>query len=144
MKTEIVTVSASHKEICIPCDQLRTLLVRARVSIGNINLCELALRELLTNQVDLAYEGNASGQIRVRLAYSPSRIVIETQDTGKPAQVVISKDDSTNPADLKEGTYGTAIIQSLVDEVSYTFGRGTNTWKLVKKIKTQGKHAESV
>lgn len=143
MKTETITVSASHKEIYIPCNQLRALLVDARVSIGNINLCELALRELLTNLVELAYEGNAAGKIKVNLACSPSRVVIETQDTGKPAQVVIGRNDSVNPIDLKEGVYGTAIMQSLVDEVVYTFGKGTNTWKLVKKLRKQDKHVES-
>jgi anti-sigma regulatory factor (Ser/Thr protein kinase) len=144
MKTETITVNANHQEICVPCNQLRALLVDARVSIGNINLCELALRELLTNLVELAYEGNASGKIKVDLACSPSRVVIETRDTGKPAQVVIGRNDSTNPIDLKDGAYGTAIMQSLVDEVVYTFGKGTNTWKLVKKLRRQDQHVESV
>lgn len=143
MKTETVTVNANYKDICIPCEQLRALLVNARVTIGNVNLCELALRELLTNLVEIAYENNPAGEIKVNLVYSPSRVVMETQDTGKPVKVELSKvTSSPDSLNVKENSYGVAIIKTLVDEVSYSSRRGTNTWKLVKKLKALDKDKE--
>jgi len=135
MPNETIEVHADYKNIRIPCERLHALLKNSDVPEETINLCELALQELLTNLVDHAYVGNANGIITVNLSRSPRQIVMETLDTGIPPQVDLNRVSMPDPTELAEGGYGMAIIQSLMDEVKYSTSQGTNTWRLVKELK---------
>ncbi len=134
MTKKTITVKANYKDIRIPCEQLRTIMIGRNISIGNINLCELALQELLTNLVDHAYAEHEGGQITVTLRCSPSQVMIETKDTGYPADVNFNAIQMPNPEEFAEGGYGLAIIQSLMDEVSHSYAQGINTWRLFKRL----------
>jgi sigma-B regulation protein RsbU (phosphoserine phosphatase) len=135
MFNESLTVRADYKEIREPCGRLRALLKQAKISEETANLCELALQELLTNLVDHAYKSDPNGQIIVRMAGNREQVFIQTEDTGIPANVKLDEVHMPDPAELAEGGYGMAIIQSLMDEVKYFTSQGTNTWRLVKKLK---------
>jgi len=135
MPNETIEVHADYKNIRIPCERLRALLKSSDVPEETIDLCELALQELLTNLVDHAYAGNANGHITVNLSRNPSQIVMETRDTGIPPQMDLSQTSMPAPEELVEGGYGMAIIQTLMDEARYFTSQGTNTWRLVKNLK---------
>jgi sigma-B regulation protein RsbU (phosphoserine phosphatase) len=131
---ETLTVPANFKDIRVACDHLRTLLARNNAAPEDINLCELALQELLTNLVEHAYEDNPSGKITVTLTYQPDQLHIATKDSGTPAIVNLSVVAMPEPHELAEGGYGLAIIQSVMDEVKHTYENGWNHWQLIKKL----------
>lgn len=134
ISVESITVQASHKDIRIPCERLRDLLADSGVVPDDINLCELALQELLANLVDHSYKDNPAGLITVTFTYNSNQLLIETQDTGDRADVDLSKVEMPDPADLAEGGYGLAIIQTVMDEVKYTYEHGRNNWQLIKNL----------
>jgi serine/threonine-protein kinase RsbW len=127
-------VPANFRDIRIPCEKLRNQLTHNNAAPEDINLCELALQELLTNLVEHAYEGNPSGQIIVTFTYSPEQLLIETKDTGSPANVNLNTIEMPTPLDMAEGGYGLAIIQSVMDEVRHRYQHGSNHWQLMKKL----------
>lgn len=134
MQSETLEVHADYKEIRYPSARLRGLLEKNLIQGEIIDQCELALQELLTNLVDHAYNGDTSRTITVTLTCLPTRVLIETQDTGIPARIDLKKTSMPKPEDLAEGGYGMAIIQSLMDEVSYWTDEGRNTWRLVRNF----------
>lgn len=134
MQSETITVHANYTDIHVPVKHLRALLDNNHVQREITEQCELALQELLTNLVDHAYDGDSSKTITVNVTYTPTRVLMETLDTGHPAGVDLSKVSMPAPEDLAEGGYGMAIIQSLMDDVSYSSDRHGNTWRLVRKI----------
>ena len=135
MPNEKVTVNANYKDIRIPSEKLRAMLKRANVSEDITGLCELALHELLTNLVDHAYEGVSNGLIEVQLSCTSDSIIMQTQDSGTPANVNLDRVHMPDPADLAEGGYGMAIIRSLMDDVKYRTSQGKNIWQLIKHLK---------
>ena len=134
MKTESIAMHATYKDVRLPSERLRAMLSANHVAEDIINGCEMALHELLTNLVDHAYEGDGSKTITVNIAYQKTSILIETQDTGKPAKVDLNKISMPEPEHLAEGGYGLALIQALMDEVKYKSNNGKNVWQLVKHI----------
>ena len=132
--TETITVPANFKDIRMACEQLRALLARNNATPEDINLCELALQELLTNLVEHAYEDNPSGEITVTLTCQPEQIHIDTKDYGNEAKVDLNVVEMPDPLDMAEGGYGLAIIQSVMDEVKHTYENGWNHWQLIKKL----------
>ena len=132
--TETLTVPANFKDIRVACEQLRALMIQNNASPEDVNLCELALQELLTNLVEHAYEDNPSGQITVTFTYQPDQIHIATKDSGNPATVDLSVVAMPEPGELAEGGYGLAIIQSVMDKVEHTYKNGQNHWQLIKKL----------
>lgn len=134
MQTVSVIIPATHMDIRLPGEHLRTLLVTNHVSDEIINGCELALQELLTNLVDHAYEGDASKSIIVNITCNSRSILIETEDTGIRADIEINDIAMPDPSELAEGGYGIALIQTIMDEVKYTSKDGRNVWQLIKRI----------
>ena len=132
--TETITVPANFKDIRMACEELRVLLARNNAAPEDINLCELALQELLTNLVEHAYKENPSGQITVTLTYRSEHILIDTKDSGHEAKVDLSVVEMPDPIEMAEGGYGLAIIQSVMDEVKNTYENGWNHWQLIKKL----------
>lgn len=132
--TETITVPANFKDIRMACEELRVLLARNNAAPEDINLCELALQELLTNLVEHAYKENPSGQITVNLTYRSEHIQIDTKDSGHEAKVDLSVVEMPDPSEMAEGGYGLAIIQSVMDEVKHTYENGWNHWQLIKKL----------
>lgn len=135
MLYEDITVRSNNRDIRIPCDYLRIYSKRAGVPEETINMCELALQELLTNLVDHAYAGDLNQLIKVAFSISPEQIIIHTYDTGIPAQVNLDAVQMPQPEELAEGGYGIAIMKSVMDEVNYSHSNGTNEWILVKNLK---------
>lgn len=135
MPTESMIIRANYNDIRIPCERLRGFLKEAGVPDDLIDQCELPLQELLTNLVDHAYVGDESGRIIVNLSLDGGNLAIETRDTGAPLRLDLARISMPDPAELAEGGYGMAIIQSLMDKVEYSSTQGTNIWKLVKRLK---------
>ena len=134
MRTESITVHATHMDIRQPSAHLRALLYANDIAADMIDGCELALHEHLVNLVDHAYEGDGNKLITVTITCNSNTIKIETQDTGKPLTGKLDEMRMPDPSELAEGGYGMAIIQTLMDEVKYKADHGTNIWILIKNI----------
>jgi serine/threonine-protein kinase RsbW len=115
-------------------ETLRDLLTTAGVSEDVTGGCELALHELLTNLVDHAYNGAEDQIITILLSLEHGKLVMQTIDNGSPASVQMDDISMPDPDELAEGGYGLALIQMLIDSVSYQSTQGQNTWTLVKNI----------
>lgn len=134
MSNENVTIHSNNRDIRIPCNYLRIYSKREGVAEEIVNMCELALQELLTNLVDHAYSGNPNKLIKVIFSITSEKITIQTYDTGISAQVNLDNVQMPSPEELAEGGYGIAIIKSVMDEVKYSTSNGTNMWELVKNL----------
>lgn len=133
VKSEI-TVPADYLSIRDAGGELRALLSKVNASDDLIGMCELVLQELLTNLVEHAYLCDASGRIKIQMWVDKMLLVIETMDTGEAYPQALQKMGMPNPADLQVGGYGMALIQSLMDKVSYQRLENQNIWRLEKKI----------
>lgn len=133
-RTKQFLIPATFEDIRIPAEYLRALLVKAALDESIINGCELAVQEHLTNLVEHAYVGNSDNTITINITCDENQVMIETIDKGKPVNVDLSKVKMPDPMDLAEGGYGLAIIQSLMDDVTYNTNNGRNTWQLIKFI----------
>ncbi|MFN8412033.1 MAG: SpoIIE family protein phosphatase [Anaerolineales bacterium] len=134
MQFKTFTVKATYKDVRIPAEYLRELLTSQHVAEDIINGCELAMQELLVNLVDHAYEGDAQKEIKVAIDCDGHRVLIETEDTGIPANVNLNHTSMPAPTDLAEGGYGMALIQMLMDDVTCETSQGKNVWRLTKKL----------
>ena len=133
MESQLITISATYKDIRLPTQYLRALLIANHVAKDVIDGCELALHELLANLVDHAYNGEG-GLITVHLACDHAQILIETRDSGAPARVDLHSVAMPEPSAMAEGGYGVAIMQSIMDAVEYGRENDENIWKLTKHI----------
>ena len=135
MQTQSITVHATYKDIRQPAEHLRAMLSANQVPEEVINLCEMALQELLTNLVDHAYTNDASGLIKVTLRWQNAQIIIETRDQGTPIGTdALNSVSMPDPSELAEGGYGMAIIQAVMDKVEYRRENDENIWQLVKEL----------
>lgn len=95
---------------------------------------QLAAHEVCTNIVGHAYLNSGDGRIQIELtlAEQPRRLVIDVQDHGR------SFDPSRVPQPTLDEPqihgYGLFIIQSLMDDVTYTPQEHGNHWRLVKYL----------
>lgn len=135
MQTQSITVHATYKDIRQPAEHLRSLLSSQHVPEDTINVCEMALQELLTNLVDHAYANDGSRLINVRLSWQNDQIIIETRDQGAPIGTeALNSVSMPDPSELAEGGYGMAIIQAVMDKVEYRRENDENIWQLVKEL----------
>ncbi|MBK9208669.1 MAG: ATP-binding protein [Anaerolineales bacterium] len=72
--------------------------------------------------------------IEVRLQVDGKRLIIETRDSGIPANIKLESVAMPDPLELQVGGYGMAIIQALMDEVQHQYKNEKNLWTLTKKI----------
>lgn len=96
---------------------------------------QLAVHEVCTNIVKHAYAGQPGGRITATLTLttSPSRLVVELTDRGRPfTPPGPPAPDLTQP---QEGGYGLFLVRSLMDEVAYSRAEpGVNHWRLMKVL----------
>lgn len=134
MNNQNMSIQATYEAIRQPAEQLRILLAAAAVPDDLASGCELALTELLTNQIDHACLGDASQTITVSLTIANQQISIQTSDSGIPAVIDLSAVKMPDPSELAESGYGMALIEMLMDSVQYESKDGKNIWLLKKNL----------
>jgi len=137
MNTDL-TVFADFEQIRTPVDTLQKLCKQAGVPEDILGQVELAMQELLTNQVEHAYENNSKGIIEIHFEVDKANIMIQSEDGGLEATFDLGSVKMPDPSSLAEGGYGMAIIKGLMDEVSYHRLNGKNIWKLKKHYVNSG------
>ncbi len=134
MESVSFQIPAGYEDLRIAAKALRELLMLHKVQESVINNCELAMQELLSNIVEHSYSGNKDKMIEVRLQVDGKRLIIETRDSGIPANIKLESVAMPDPLELQVGGYGMAIIQALMDEVQHQYKNEKNLWTLTKKI----------
>jgi len=135
MPKKIVSIQATFEEVRTIDEALRALLQEEKIPEDIITTCELAFHELLTNRVDHAYNGDPNGRIIVTMSVDSGGIVLETRDTGTPADLDLKKVKMPDPTELAESGYGLAIMMAIMDEVDFYTVNGENIWRISKKLK---------
>ena len=136
MQTDL-TVIANFEQLRKPAELLKELCSQSGVPAETFSLVELALQELLTNQVEHAYENNSAGTIKLQFNVDADKILIVSEDAGLKATFDLNKVKMPDPLELAEGGYGMAIIKNVMDDVSYRRLDGRNIWKLMKRFKKE-------
>ena len=132
-----LTVIADFEQLRAPAETLRTLCSQSGVPDGIIGQVELAMQELLTNQVEHALENDPKGTIKIHFEVDTVKITIRSEDAGLEAGFDLASVKMPDPTSLAEGGYGMAIIKSLMDEVTYHRQNGINIWRLIKRYKKE-------
>ena len=115
---------------------LEGLLVGWDVPHDTVNDILSAVTEVCTNVVRHGYSADNAGAIELDADYQADTIKITFADCAP--SLVPETEEATLPARrLAEGGYGTYMIHSLVDEVTYEpLGETGNRTTLVKRVST--------
>jgi serine phosphatase RsbU (regulator of sigma subunit)/anti-sigma regulatory factor (Ser/Thr protein kinase) len=137
--TTLITIPATLVELSSVSAALQNLLMRTyghTLEAQYAYSCELALQELLSNQVIHACLENAELQIDILLEVKAEErlFVMQTYDEGQPNQIDLAHVNMPDPESLSEGGYGLALIHALADEFTYQREGSMNHWKIVKTI----------
>jgi anti-sigma regulatory factor (Ser/Thr protein kinase) len=98
---------------------------------------EVALDEILTNQVNYGYRDGLRHEVLVSMTAEPGRLELEIRDDGAPFDP-LSVPEPDLSADLDErqiGGLGMHFVRSLLDKVSYHRSNGWNILALAKTLK---------
>ncbi len=137
--TILITIPATLVELSSVSAALHNLLMRTYGHTLEAQYgysCELALQELLSNQVIHACQENAELQIDILLEVKVSEhlILMQTYDEGQPNQIDLDHVNMPDPESLSEGGYGLALIHALADQFTYQREGSMNHWKIMKSI----------
>lgn len=102
-------------------------LERARVGREAIDTVQLALDELIANQI-LWGQDRGEHPIQVQTAVEPTRVRVTIESEGQPFDPTSlpPPDVLRRPEDRREGGLGVYLVQTLVDELSYAHRDGRN------------------
>jgi len=96
---------------------------------------ELAVDEACSNIIEHAYGGENIGPIRLELRISAEGLEIMIHDRGKPfnPDSVPSINIQAPLEKRSPGGAGIFLMRKVMDEVHYSFGRGGNTLRMLKR-----------
>lgn len=118
----------------------RSFLARHAVAEADMAALELALDEILTNQINYGFRDGMAHEILLELRVEGGRLDVEIRDDGVPFDPL-----SVAPPDLEAGIeerqiggLGMHFVRSLIDEVSYRRSGGWNVLALGKTLSGNG------
>jgi len=97
--------------------------------------CELATDEACTNVIEHAYQGDASGEIRILCAWDGDEFLVRLHDRGRAfdPNAVASPTLAGNLASRRPGGLGLHFIYSLMDDVQFRFDAEKGNTLVMKK-----------
>ena len=109
---------------------------------------ELCVVEAVTNSIRHAYEGESGHEVTVRVVADPQCLEVSVVDSGQPVpedrkdapDLVLDEDD---PDSVTEGGRGLFLIHTLMDEIHFERDEGVNTLRMVKRLKSRKRSAET-
>jgi serine/threonine-protein kinase RsbW len=106
-------------------------LREAGIPAREVDAVQLAVSEAATNVMRHAYEGKYPAAFELDLRVDAERITVLLRDEGRPfAPDGVGAPD---PEALAESGYGLFLIESLMDEVTYTPGAAGTELRLSKR-----------
>jgi serine/threonine-protein kinase RsbW len=98
---------------------------------------ELCVVEAVNNAIKHAYDNEEGHVVEVDITYSSEEIVLDISDRGKPMSLYHPALPDYDPEDLKalpEHGLGLYIINTVMDNVTYTSEGDRNTLRMTKKL----------
>lgn len=143
--TTTFVVPNSRSEIPPFLDAARRFLAHHDMSETVGAGLEIALDEILTNQVTYGYRDGSRREILVWMRVEPDLLTVEVRDDGEPFNPLdVSKPDLT--AELEDrhiGGLGMHFVVSLLDKVTYRRKDGWNVLVLEKRLGTDNAEPET-
>lgn len=108
------------------------------------NMIELCVVEAVTNSIKHAYGGQEGNSIEISLTIYNDRIVCDVCDSGKSMDKNLVEDACDalldfvpdDIASISEEGRGLPIIKTIMDNMTYKTGNGTNCLSMMKKRST--------
>lgn len=108
-------------------------VMQSKVADGDwVGKFELAIVESINNIVEHSYADSMKGYLAIKVVDKPDVIEIELADNGKGMDILSCLKGPPEPEDLPEGGWGLFIIESFVDDISYSIENGINYLLLTK------------
>jgi serine/threonine-protein kinase RsbW len=97
--------------------------------------CQMAVDEACTNIIEHAYGGEDKGSIQATTRVEPGVCTITLIDQGRPfdPSSVPKPAIDPDPANVEPGGLGLHLMRQIMDEVTFTFGKGRNKLVMVKR-----------
>jgi serine/threonine-protein kinase RsbW len=136
-KTITFLIDSKLKNVSLAGVALRGICSYLSLSDVDAYYLELCVVEAVNNAIKHAYEGEEGHAVEVNITYSSKKIVLDISDEGKPMSLYHPGLLDFDPEDLKalpEHGLGLYIINSVMDEVTYTSEGDRNTLRMTKKL----------
>jgi len=115
---------------------VRSFLAQHEVADEDVSALELALDEIVTNQINYGFRDGAAHEILLEIRVEEGRLEVELRDDGVPFDPL-----SVSPPDIELGIeerqiggLGMHFVRSLMDEASYRRVGGWNVLALTRKL----------
>ena len=134
MFTDVFEARFEHVAECI--DRALEHLLSEGVDDSLASICMLALTEAINNVVEHSYKEDECGDIQLNIDVKQSSLVFKILDQGiePPENIFAAAKGMPDPEDLPEGGWGLAVIDTVMDDISYSNANGFNQLELVKRI----------
>lgn len=132
------TFSIRNDRVALP-DALKAVgeyLARHAVANEDASALELALDEILTNQINYGFRDGSAHEILVDIQIDRGRLSVEIRDDGVPFDPldIAAPDLEAGIEERQIGGLGMHFVKALLDEVSYRRSRGWNVLTLGRTL----------
>ncbi|HWK67654.1 MAG TPA: ATP-binding protein [Rhizobiaceae bacterium] len=132
------TFSIRNDQAAVP-DALKSVgeyLARQAVANEDASALELALDEILTNQINYGFRDGSAHEMLVDIRIDRDRLTVEIRDDGVPFDPlgIAAPDLEAGIEERQIGGLGMHFVKALLDEVSYRRSRGWNVLTLGKTL----------
>jgi serine/threonine-protein kinase RsbW len=133
--SDALVVAGNLESIAAIRSWLEAFLRGCSVPDATVTDIQAAVTELCTNVVKHGYQAESAGEIKLEVVFRSGTIEITITDS---APAFVPEPEALLPEQrLAEGGYGTFMIQSLMDQVTYeSLGETGNRTTLVKRVAT--------
>ena len=136
-----ITVPATDEDPTPVIEFVESELAEYDCSPKALYQIEVAIEEILVNIVSYAELSEDEGiEIRCEVLDDPLRIVLQFLDGGIPFDPLAAEDPDTSAEGLmeREGGLGIFMVKQMMDNVSYTYEQGKNTFTILKNLDSNG------
>lgn len=137
-----LSIESRHDHIPLISSAVNKLCALSAFSESDAHAIELCVTEAVTNSINHAYKGESGHEVVVTISIYDTKLIIEVIDTGKSMAPVLLEERKAfaldfDPKDIEavpESGRGLAIIQGIMDDVSYQVKENGNFLTMIIKI----------
>lgn len=135
-------IASNYRHVPLVSAAVNRLCLLSHLSEKDAHCIELCATEAVVNSIKHAYGDEPGHEVAVTVTIGSDRLMIEVCDSGKPMEPGMLERKRAFDTDfdleaidtIPESGRGLAIIQQVMDEVSYTNDGHKNCLRMVKKI----------
>jgi anti-anti-sigma factor len=136
MPSASLTVPAQLDSLSVIGEFVNSATRQAKMSEREAWQVQLAVDEAATNIIQHAYNGQATGNIRIEWSINEGELRITLMDKGQPFDPSnVPEPDITSPFEGRQaGGLGIYLMHKMMDEVEYVFDASGNTLTMRKRF----------